>query len=133
MKIFLFQIKMVLPYLDMTVLVFIKRELFRKGDSEFSCYMFHCSWYFSSKKNLKLFLNNPEKFVPELGGYCAFSLSFGILVDGNPNKFQFIDGKLYFSKNTITEYLLEQFPNRQVKAHLYYDKLKKVPEARVGF
>ena len=32
-------------------------------------------WYFSSEENKKLFAANPRKYVPQYGGYCAYSVA----------------------------------------------------------
>lgn len=52
-------------------------------------------WYFIDQKNLDLFKNNPAKYVPQFGGYCANGLSDGHKVSGDGNNWRVIDGKLY--------------------------------------
>lgn len=55
---------------------------------------------FSSEKNLELFNKNPEKYIPQYGGYCAYALALkGTKVSINPKTFKIIDGKLYLFYN----------------------------------
>ena len=54
-------------------------------------------WYFKSKKHEKLFVKNPEKYIPQYKGYCAYALSQGSLAKANPKVFSLVDGKLYFN------------------------------------
>ncbi len=54
-------------------------------------------WRFSSQKNLDLFKSNPEKYVPQYGGYCAYGVAKGSLVKIEPDQFTVVDGKLYLN------------------------------------
>lgn len=53
-------------------------------------------WLFSSAKNLKVFQDNPEKYMPEWDGQCAWCVSENCLskkkIDGS---FEILSGKLY--------------------------------------
>ncbi len=59
---------------------------------------------FSSKKNRKTFLANPEKYAPQYDGHCAYGVSRGGKVPGNPNLWRIVDDKLYLNitKNVVT-------------------------------
>ncbi|HEX5652295.1 MAG TPA: YHS domain-containing (seleno)protein, partial [Chitinophagaceae bacterium] len=57
------------------------------------------NWYFSSKAHLDSFSNNPEKFAPQYGGFCAFACSNGRKAPTDPNAWAIIDGKLYLNKS----------------------------------
>lgn len=59
------------------------------------------TWHFDSTKNKKLFVDNPEKYAPQYGGYCAYAMSNGFTVSSDPRAFTVVDGKLYlnFSKS----------------------------------
>ena len=52
-------------------------------------------WYFSTEENKNLFAANPEKYVPQFGGYCAFAVSKGFTANIDPNAFEVINGKVY--------------------------------------
>jgi len=53
-------------------------------------------WLFSSQENLNLFQKNPEKYMPEWGGQCAWAVSENLLSKKKiTDSFEFINGKLY--------------------------------------
>jgi YHS domain-containing protein len=65
------------------------------GETAYSYQWRNGNWLFSSEENQKLFKENPEKYSPQYGGYCAFAVSKGFTANSNPNAFEIIDGKLY--------------------------------------
>lgn len=54
-------------------------------------------WKFSSAANLELFKDNPEKYAPQYGGYCAYAVANDSLAKVDPNQFTVLDGKLYLN------------------------------------
>ena len=42
---------------------------------------------------------NPEKYVPQYGGFCAFGVAEGALFPVDVNTWQVRDGKLYLNLN----------------------------------
>ena len=60
-------------------------------------------YYFSSKENKMKFVSDPEQYIPQYGGWCAYAMGKeGEKVSINPRYFKIIDGKLYlFFKNTF--------------------------------
>ena len=62
-------------------------------------------WRFSTRANADLFAINPDAFLPEYGGYCAWALGHNKLARGNPEHWTMVDGKLYFNFNDRTERL----------------------------
>ncbi|MDV7144616.1 YHS domain-containing (seleno)protein [Tropicimonas sp. TH_r6] len=52
---------------------------------------------FSSEENLSMFEADPEKYVPQYDGHCAFGVAKGGKVPGNPNLWRIVDGKLYLN------------------------------------
>jgi YHS domain-containing protein len=67
-------------------------------------------YYFSSAKNKDLFLQNPDKYQPQYGGWCAYAMGAnGEKVEVNPETFKIVNGKLYlfynaFFNNTLTDW-----------------------------
>ncbi|MEM6511945.1 MAG: YHS domain-containing (seleno)protein [Pseudomonadota bacterium] len=70
-----------------------------KGSKDFTFDYNGATWRFSSAENLELFRNDPERYAPAYGGYCAFGLSRGYAVDTDPRAFSIVDGKLYLNHN----------------------------------
>lgn len=57
------------------------------------------SYRFANEENLKAFNANPETYVPQYGGYCAFGVAVGAKFDGDPELWKIVDGKLYLNLN----------------------------------
>lgn len=71
------------------------------GDKSISYEYQDATWYFSSEANRDLFMAEPEKYIPQYGGYCAFAVSKGFTKPIDPNRWQVVDGKLYLNFNWI--------------------------------
>lgn len=56
-------------------------------------------WYFVSDANLERFEMDPKSFVPQYGGFCAYSAAHGRKVPGDPASFLVHGGKLYLVNN----------------------------------
>ncbi len=70
-----------------------------KGVKEFSFTYSDQEWYFASAENLELFKNNPEKYAPQFGGYCAYGMSRGYKAKTDPEAWTIVNGKLYLNYN----------------------------------
>lgn len=59
---------------------------------------------FSTKENRDKFLENPEHYAPQYDGHCAYGVSKGGKVPGNPNLWRIVDDKLFLNitKNVVT-------------------------------
>ena len=68
-----------------------------KGSKEFSHDWKGTTWYFSSAENKDKFVDNPEKFAPQYGGYCAFAVSHGFTKPTDPDAWYIHDDKLYLN------------------------------------
>lgn len=58
---------------------------------------------FASAENRDTFLSNPEFYAPQYDGHCAYGVSKGGKVPGNPNLWRIVDDKLYLNitKNVV--------------------------------
>ena len=56
-------------------------------------------WLFASRANLEAFKAEPEKFVPQYGGYCAYGTSEGHKAPTQAETWTIVDDKLYFNYN----------------------------------
>ncbi|MEM1301927.1 MAG: YHS domain-containing (seleno)protein [Pseudomonadota bacterium] len=52
---------------------------------------------FSSEENRDAFLADPARFAPQYDGHCAYGVSKGGKVPGNPNLWRIVDDKLYLN------------------------------------
>ena len=53
------------------------------------------NYYFTSSEQKAKFDKNPQKYLPEYGGYCAFGVSVGAKFRTDPNKFVVSNGNLF--------------------------------------
>ena len=67
------------------------------GDKGISAQWNGATWYFVSTENRSVFLENPEKYAPQYGGYCAFALAHGFTKETNPDAWSIVDDKLYLN------------------------------------
>lgn len=57
------------------------------------------TYRFASSDNRQAFLANPEKYLPAYGGFCAFGTAQGYKVNGDPEVWKIVDGRLYLNFN----------------------------------
>ena len=67
----------------------------KKGDPALSEPHNGVEYHFASEANREAFAANPEQYLPEYGGWCAYAMLDGDKVDVDPQRYKFIDGKLY--------------------------------------
>ncbi len=65
-----------------------------KGRPEFPAQHNGAIYYFGSKEHREIFKKDPSKYEPVFGGYCAYGVSKGKLVEIDVNAYQIVDGRL---------------------------------------
>lgn len=65
-----------------------------KGKPEFPAKHNGATYLFASKEHRDAFKADPAKYEPAFGGYCAYGVSRGKLVEIDVDAFQIVDGKL---------------------------------------
>lgn len=97
-----------------------------QGNESFSYTWKDATWLFSSKENLELFKTNPEKYVPQYGGYCAYGMSGGYKAPTVIETWKILNGKLYFNYNLkVQELWNKDQPGFIQKADLNWEKVKE--------
>lgn len=76
---------------------YFREKLAVEGNENISTVYSNIKWLFRDSSNLKTFLKNPEKFVPQYGGFCAYGARYGMLIESDPQVFALVNRKLYFS------------------------------------
>jgi len=57
------------------------------------------TYLFASEEHKKLFLEKPDKYAPQCGGFCAYGVGVGGLFPVDISTWQVRNGKLYLNKN----------------------------------
>ncbi|MGI9316786.1 MAG: YHS domain-containing (seleno)protein [bacterium] len=68
-----------------------------EGSKDFQTEYKGATWLFASQENLEKFLQDPEKFAPQYGGYCAWAAARGDTYKGDPEHWSLHNGKLYLN------------------------------------
>ena len=70
-----------------------------KGSAEFRSECEGKSYYFNSEESRQTFQKDPEKYLPQYDGWCAYGVAVGRKIPVNPTVFSIVDDKLYLNKN----------------------------------
>ncbi|WP_350285004.1 YHS domain-containing (seleno)protein [uncultured Croceitalea sp.] len=75
--------------------------LAQKGNKSFKSEYKKVVYYFTSAEQKTTFAKNPERYLPQYGGFCAFGCYAGAKFRVDPNKFLVNDGKYYLYLNNV--------------------------------
>ena len=67
------------------------------GDWRITSTYEEATYRFSTEEHKAAFEADPEAFLPEYGGYCAFGAAMGFKFDGAPHQWHIADGQLYLN------------------------------------
>jgi YHS domain-containing protein len=96
-----------------------------KGSKKITSTYKGAEFRFASEENKALFDANPEKYIPEYGGYCAWAMASGGFAPGNGKYWKIVDGKLYINYSAKVEKdWLEDVPGFIEKADPQWSKAK---------
>lgn len=68
-----------------------------KGDYKITSVYNDATYRFASEEHKAAFDADPEAYLPEYGGYCAFGTAMGFKFDGDPNYWKIVDDRLYLN------------------------------------
>jgi YHS domain-containing protein len=81
------------------VTYFTQNEALR-GSKKFASQYEGVHYWFRSAENKKMFEENPGKYIPQYGGWCAFAMGAkNAKVASDPQTFKIYNGKLYLFFN----------------------------------
>lgn len=99
------------------------------GSHKYTASYNNASYQFSSKHHRELFRENPEKYAPQFGGYCALGIVLEKKLQVNPSTWRIVDGKLYLNVNdSIQKKWATDIPGHIVSANKLWPYLKNIPE-----
>jgi len=96
-----------------------KKEIFAEYDG--------VKYLFVSEKNKTNFIQSPDKYLPEYGGWCSLALAMGRATQPDYQNFAVIDNKLYLFERTLSvngkELWMRNPENNKAQATAKYKKL----------
>ncbi len=120
-----------------------------KGDAKFQSRYLGEDYFFANAKAKKSFDAEPDRYLPQFGGWCTLSLGgpYGKRNPGDPEVFAIEDGKLYlfWSQRALNAYeprvnsILRKAPRMFAKPQLFgyspvaYQKQKKAVKGKPEF
>ncbi|TMM59104.1 hypothetical protein FEE95_06630 [Maribacter algarum] len=75
--------------------------LAQRGNKAYKSEHQKMAYYFTSAEQKATFDKNPDKYLPQYGGFCAFGIYAGAKFRVDPNKFIVQDGKYYLFLNNV--------------------------------
>lgn len=69
------------------------------GSSSFTATHQGATYQFASAANRDAFKANPDAYAPAYGGFCAMGVALDKKLDGDPQAWRVVDGKLYLNVN----------------------------------
>jgi len=96
------------------VVSFFQADKPAQGTQQYAAEWDDTTWQFSSEENRDAFLKNPEKYVPQFGGYCPVALSTYDAKIGLTNQYTVIDEKLYLNYNEQARRDFQEVPNSYI-------------------
>lgn len=97
------------------------------GSSDITSVYNEAIYRFSSTENRDTFNDNPEKYAPAYGGFCAFGATFGKKFEIDGKAFEVVDGRLYVNKNLeVYAAWKKDIPKHLDQANTQWPKIKDV-------
>lgn len=102
----------------------------KPGNNAFVAEYEHVKFKFSSSENLQTFKNNPNKYIPKYGGWCAYAIGLnGSKVTVDPKNYRIYNNELFlFYKKNRNDTLQDWLKNEKElyqKAEINWRKNKK--------
>lgn len=72
------------------------------GKEKFSTTFEGVTYRFDSDSNLKSFVSNPSKYLPQFGGWCSMTLAMGRATTPKYDNFVVLKDKLYLFERTVS-------------------------------
>jgi YHS domain-containing protein len=89
-------------------------------------------YLFANKKNRRMFEADPQKFLPEYGGFCAYGVSLGKKFASDPEVWRIENGKLFLNlDNDIQKKWEKDLSGHIQKADVNWSQIKEKAPAEL--
>jgi hypothetical protein len=82
-------------------------------------------WWFKNAIHREMFVADPERYLPQYGGFCAGGMAMGVSVPANPDNWVIVDDKLYMVSGTganLEEWKAHAAENIKVADKIWADR-----------
>lgn len=94
-----------------------------KGNPQYMLKDKELTWYFANQENLESFNENPERYLPQYEGWCAWAMTEGRFAGSDPSIYNIYKGKLYLlcSQDALRKWEANLEKNIQLANDIWYD------------
>lgn len=98
-----------------------------EGDAAYTVVHDGGAYYFASQESADRFSANPEQYLPQYGGFCAYAVALGKKFDGDPVFADIVDEKLYLFVNDAVFRKYKENPQQTLtEAQKMWPKIKHI-------
>lgn len=98
-----------------------------QGKADYTAVHNDAVYRFSSAQNRDLFSENPEKYAPMYGGFCAYGTTFGKKFEIDGKAFKIVGGKLFVNKNLdVLKAWSQDIPKHLVEANDEWPNIENI-------
>jgi len=99
----------------------------RPGDKQFRHEWDGATYQFASAEHLEMFKTDPDRYLPQYSNLCAASVAKGVKVQGDPEHWLVVDGRLYLFGGPQGPGLMRADPAMGRRADENFPKVSRVP------
>lgn len=98
------------------------------GSPAFTAEFNGATFAFASARNLARFEADPARFAPQYDGHCAYGVTKGGKVPGNPHLWRIVDGKLYLNiTENVVGFWEEDIPGHLATSEANWERIEAEP------
>ena len=107
-------------------IAYFDQEKAVKGKPEFEYRWNGATWRFASSTNRDTFAQDPQRYAPQYGGYCAYGMSSGYAAPIDPQAWSVVNGKLYLNYSLKVRHMWNRDQTGHIaKADVNWPKIPK--------
>ena len=104
-----------------------------KGDGNHTTTYHGVTYLFASDEHKKQFEAEPEKYLPQYGGWCAYGVAIDKKFVADPTVWKIVDSKLYLNlSKSVAEIWSKDIPGYIQKANGYWPQIKETSPAELN-
>jgi YHS domain-containing protein len=104
-----------------------------KGSPEYTHEVDGAVYQFANNGSRDAFATDPERYMPQFGGFCAMGTVMGRKLDTDPQAWRIVDGKLYLNLNKdVQTRWLSDILTHIAQAEANWPQLRDVPADQLG-